>query len=321
MFDSAIIEVAICLVLTYLLLSLICSTLNELIATALGLRAKNLEEGIANLLAEGKAGDAFVAAFYGHPLINSLSKAAPKSRPSYISAELFTKTALHLVSTATGAAADATISWTSIQQGANSLAAQGNPLGKALQPLLADAANDLDKLRQGIEHWYDDTMDRVSGWYKRKTQVILLVLAILVSVAVDADTVAIGRQFFHDVPLRQTMIGAARNLGAPGATEDQKAQLQALVGTLDGLRLPLGWDVDRFKQQHCTSTPQGGQTTYTDCHVIRGSLEKLSGWTVTVLALSLGAPFWYDALSALVRMRGCGPRPERKSDGNKGAGV
>ncbi len=34
------------------------------------------------------------------------------------------------------------------------------------------------------------------------------------------------------------------------------------------------------------------------------------GWIVTALAISLGAPFWFDLLGKLVQLRGTGTKPE-----------
>ena len=45
--------------------------------------------------------------------------------------------------------------------------------------LLEAADGDRDRLRKSLEDWYDDTMDRVSGWYKRYIQRIVLVLSVV----------------------------------------------------------------------------------------------------------------------------------------------
>jgi ABC-type Mn2+/Zn2+ transport system permease subunit len=50
MFDSPAFDVAIGLVFLYVVLALVCSTVNEAIATAVGLRARYLETGLLNLL-------------------------------------------------------------------------------------------------------------------------------------------------------------------------------------------------------------------------------------------------------------------------------
>jgi hypothetical protein len=53
MFGNGLVEVAIGMTFVYLLLSLISSVLNEWIAGLLGMRARNLEEGIRNFFTDG----------------------------------------------------------------------------------------------------------------------------------------------------------------------------------------------------------------------------------------------------------------------------
>src|SRR5215472_15878434 len=85
MFGLPILEVAIGLCFIYLLLSLICSTVNEAIAGITGRRGEMLAQAISNLLGEANLRDKL----YAHPLIKSLSQSATKVRPSYIPASKF----------------------------------------------------------------------------------------------------------------------------------------------------------------------------------------------------------------------------------------
>ena len=90
MFGSEILEVAIGLVLVYLVLALICSALSEWIARILALRASTLEDGIRNLL-EDPEGNHLAKKIYDHPLVKGLSKKGwiNKARPSNIPARTF----------------------------------------------------------------------------------------------------------------------------------------------------------------------------------------------------------------------------------------
>src|SRR5690349_911435 len=98
---NPIIETAIGLIFVYLLLSMICSALQEWIATILGLRAKTLFEGITQIL----CGDANLRdQIYAHPLVSGLSRKSRldkllrrPARPSYISPETFSKAFLAAV--------------------------------------------------------------------------------------------------------------------------------------------------------------------------------------------------------------------------------
>src|SRR6266446_414475 len=74
MFNSQILDVAIGLIFVYLLLSLICSALNEIIETALKKRAIDLERGIRELLVPGSSSGSpdIVQRMYDHPMLNGL---------------------------------------------------------------------------------------------------------------------------------------------------------------------------------------------------------------------------------------------------------
>ena len=73
MFGSEILEIAMGLVLVYLVLALICSALSEWIASMLAMRASTLEDGIRNLL-EDLEGNRLAKKIYEHPLVKGLSK-------------------------------------------------------------------------------------------------------------------------------------------------------------------------------------------------------------------------------------------------------
>ncbi len=50
MFGSTVLEVAVCLVFIYLPINLICTAMNEWIASAINMRGRTLFKGIKNLL-------------------------------------------------------------------------------------------------------------------------------------------------------------------------------------------------------------------------------------------------------------------------------
>jgi hypothetical protein len=86
----------------------------------------------------------------------------------------------------------------------------GSPqLSEALTALVDAAGNDVAKVRQNIEDWYNSSMDRVSGWYKRRSQIIVLVIGLIVAIAVNADSLAITKRLWTDRALRESLVSAA----------------------------------------------------------------------------------------------------------------
>jgi hypothetical protein len=170
-----------------------------------------------------------------------------------------------------------------------------------------DAAGDLEKFRTNLERWFDDAMDRVSGFYKRKVQVAVLAYAILLTAALNVDSVAFARRLWTDDLVRGAAVAAAeRQQQRPDAGTTQ------LLEEVQELNLPIGWSpADPLR-----AAPSGPA----------GWLLKLLGLAITVLALSLGAPFWFDLLSRVARLRSTGPppppprRPARRPDAARGSG-
>src|SRR4051812_27432113 len=198
MFGSDIVDVAIGLVFVYLLLSLICSVINEWIAAVFSMRATNLEDGIRNLLSGSAVPPAdkntdIAHQLYDHALISGLFKQdwldklrKSDGKPSYIPSRTF---ALALLDTVAPSAMGTPQTIQDVRQAIDNLP-EGH-MKEALLTLVNNAQDDLQKLRLNVENWFNDAMDRVSGWYKRKSQVILLVLGIIIAIICNADSVSI----------------------------------------------------------------------------------------------------------------------------------
>lgn len=90
---------------------------------------------------------------------------------------------------------------------------------QALTSLIDAAGSDVAKARENIEGWFNSSMDRVSSWYKRRTQVVILIIGLLVTIGINADTVTIVRTLSTDKALRESLVSAA--------TEYAKAHAEA----------------------------------------------------------------------------------------------
>src|SRR2546426_924698 len=68
----------------------------------------------------------------------------------------------------------------------------------ALTAVTGDVTKSLDEWRARVETWYEETMGRVSGWYKRRIRGFILVFAVLVTLALNADAVRIVVTLWRD---------------------------------------------------------------------------------------------------------------------------
>ncbi len=225
MFSSLILDVAIGLVFVYFTLSLLCSVIVESVASLGKWRPKTLLNGINDLIFAPQepssplatedeqkkvkaANENFLQAFYRSPLFLGQT-------PSYISSRSFVLALLETVKNhpkeGTTPAQLPLNSVDNIKQMVTALPPECY-IKKALLPILELAGGDLDKALEGIEKWYDEAMDRVTGWYKRYAQVIALVVAFLVAFGLNADTFQIAKTLYSDQTVRAAVVSSAQEL-------------------------------------------------------------------------------------------------------------
>ncbi len=179
LFNSTVLDVAIGLVFIYLLLAIICSTINEWIASLFKMRATNLKSAITQLLdgqpssTGGKDFDWFLDKFYKHPLIAGMYKPGDGAagHPSYLSSRVFATVVMDLVTPSQ----NGSITFADLENGIKDDLPEGD-VQKALLAVIQNADKDLTKAQKNIETWFDDTMQRMGGWYKRKVQAITIMV-------------------------------------------------------------------------------------------------------------------------------------------------
>jgi hypothetical protein len=179
--------------------------------------------------------------------------------------------------------------------GLQAAATQHSPeLATVLRVLADEAAGNVDRLRTAIEQWFDSAMDRVSGWYKRWTQLWQLIIGLILAVALNINVVTIGLALWNDIPLRTAIVAEAER---PAQESESASRIDRTRDLLKTTRLPIGWpDGLPFVQRAF------------DWTTFDGSL--LAGWLLTAIGASFGAPFWFDLLNRFVKLRSGGPRPE-----------
>jgi hypothetical protein len=150
-------------------------------------------------------------------------------------------------------------------------------------------------VHEELAGWFDNAMDRVGGAYKRKTQIWGFVIALIMSAVLNVSALNIGRILW-----RRPMV--ARTIAPQGnfAHQDVIKQLNAL----EALDVPIGWKIDDLKNFSGGVAPS-----------VAFGLDLIVGWLITAVASLFGAPFWFDTLQQIIRLKGSGPSPaEKKSN-------
>jgi len=322
MFGSGVLEVAIGLIFVFLLFSTICAAIREGIETFTKTRAAYLERGLRELLHD-KEGVGLAKEFYEHPLIYSLYTAGeyvpgPSQKkpglcprggrlPSYIPAKNFAAAIIDIAArgslpklrdgpqAADPALFSHALTADSLQSGITKM--ENRRVARALLNALDLAQDDLNKARLNIESWYDASMDRVSGWYKRSTQIIVFLVAFAMAGVLNVDAIGIANFLQHNDHARLAIVNkasaaVARATGAACATGTPVQEGEQAKTALDTLDLPIGWPAD-FK------FPSDWKTWE---RFTQGVLV-FAGWMLTALAATLGAPFWFDTLNRIMVIR------------------
>ncbi|MDQ3858691.1 MAG: hypothetical protein M3327_09635 [Actinomycetota bacterium] len=315
MFDFASLDVAIGLVFLFFILSLICSAINEFVASMLRWRAAFLREGIENLLSgtdDRANGSELAEQIYHHPLIQGLVKPGWAKRrrwPSYIPSRTFVAALLGDV--ADGGAAQTAAA---MEDAINRLPSA--EVRRAMTALLNRSQGDLTLFQARVEEWYDDAMERVSGWYRRRIQVALTIIAAALVLALNVDTIQVARHLWSDEAVRKTVVASA---GADAQVRREPPDINEVAKTVDELEeleIPMGWSL---ADDPTPETPNPRRLVYPwdDWSWFFG---KVLGLVLTVAAVTLGAPFWFDVLSKVARLRATGAPPPTTDAVRKGEG-
>ena len=344
---STYLDVAISLVFVFFTISMFVSGIVELINAFWEQRSKLLQLALLKIL-DAPGSTTLFNQFWNHPLVRIKKQRYYKTdKPiSYLNAESFSTVVLDLLTPGIappppGLTASAHLLDTLRATVANPA---NNPalttLIELVRPLL-NRSNTLAQFKKNLECWYDGYMEQVSGWYKRYAQGVVWIVATVVTIAMNVDTIHVTQRLFNDKDLRENLVAQAEktvqtqtttansttvpdslllrndsvfmaqlataNLtlhnslttGSPLTGLDslkvKAAYLSYLQTNIDALNLPIGWPV--------ANNGQG-------CKLLGQWILTISGWILTIAALSFGAPFWFDLLIKLVNIRNTTRRPQ-----------
>lgn len=340
MFNSVALDAVIGLVFIYLLYSLLGTVLSEMIATLLGLRARNLKAAISRMLNDDRAigrsrrmlnslnimksaDTRAVDSFYNNPEIKYLGGTGLFRHPSFIQAESFSKALVEVL------IGDKKIK--SLKAGILEPESAGY-----VQGLWEEAQGDVERFRLLLEDWFNRTMEQASEWYKRKIQFVLLILGFCMAWFFYADTFMMVRKLSNDKNARGQMVSLADSylhsgIGAKDSSLlEIKKKLDADIAGANTVLGIGGWlpesavVVEDIKTKEKTYTPQldpdalsaihrkisSGTLTFTFGdrlgYLFRLACHHFFGFLVTAIAVSLGAPFWFDLLNRMMKLRTAG---------------
>lgn len=316
--SSHYLDVAIGLSYTFLAVSLLCSATREAIASLFQTRAKVLLDGVLTMLHESAGKKkirgivpsiqrllrldrgfrldelgvhSLTAEVMRHPLIIGM---AQKGRmPSYIPSAIFARAFISTLTAKYGKA----------QTAAMLLAKVGNDgLSRTLLAIMGEGPDNVAALEVAVRIWYDTVMERTSGWYKRRSQLVLFGVGLFYACALNIDALQLSQRLWGDSAATASLVQKASEAKPAALPPDATPTAQAAQASRElkmVKALPIGWPSPRFDAA-------GGQGAGA---FLAALVFALFGWIITAFASSLGAPFWFDGIGWLLALRGSGAKP------------
>ncbi|MBW4579665.1 MAG: hypothetical protein KME42_08860 [Tildeniella nuda ZEHNDER 1965/U140] len=217
----------------------------------------------------------------------------------------------------------------------NSIKDSFSILARRAQSKVEQASHDLSQFRQEVEVWFDRSMDRASGVYKRNAKGVAMVIGLVLASVTNSDAFFIVNRLSNDENLRQVITNKAaevvpvRDPAAPVSPIDLNALKQQTDAALKDLSLPIGWKPENFVRQfdcpsnvaaesgspcEAFSSQPGSLNASTIVQLIAAKpielLKLIIGWIVSGLAIAMGAPFWFDLLGKVMNVRNSGSKPQ-----------
>jgi hypothetical protein len=377
-----VVDITLGLVFIYLILSLLASEIQELIATFLQWRAKHLKNSIELLLSGGSESDEsditkakdLVQKLYNDPLINTLNQQAKdqlekqfrrktrstqkkplgdkQSGPSYLPSETFAitlldtlkipqlinhvkrpskevKTNLHII----------LASYKELQEGINNprsasyqkikeiygdidetfikfvneelpnevpdnLIKSLGVIAQRSQIKIGDLTEEMSQFKNEVETWFDRSMDRASGVYKRNAKGIAILIGISIAILTNTDTFHLIKRLSQDSVIRSTITQSASQRIDYIKDSEARKEIEQLLGNAS---VPIGWQ-NINQQFERLETRDSNKLNVLLIRILQG-VKVICGWIVSGLAIAMGAPFWFDILNKVINVRNAGPKP------------
>lgn len=322
MFGSAILEVAIGVIFGFLAISLFTSAAVEAINSYLKLRATNLKSGIMALVNDPTF-TGLAKQLYEHASISPFGPGAgaaaatyknSKDLPSYIDKAQFARALMDVtgLSAASSTAAAQAPGPAAIAEFRKQVDKIADPqIHDLVQGVVDRTGGDIRKMEAELGEWFDNGMDRLSGVFKRWTQAATFVIALVFAFAINLDSLRVATQIWRHPAIAEGL--KLPDLKLSGAGSDQEA-IAKISSIFEG-DFPVGWAPDHFLE---VGDGKGGWVKLSESPL--SFFSPLVGWIITAFAALFGAPFWFDTLQSLIRLKGAGPSPQEKLDGRAAPG-
>ncbi len=290
---TTIIQVAIGMIFVWIVLAVITSQIQDWVASIFTWRASMLEESIATMLGDPNLKDKI----YNHPLIKGLYTNNGKRKPGGIPEDKFALVLFEQVMNSGVTVGDVKNDFDKLKKNVEALKAmdaghQLKDFATSLDTLLIgieekadDAAHAITEAKARVESWFNNSMDRLGGAYKRRIQLVAVIVGISVAAVLNVDSAAIATALWKDPAIRQAVVASASQMQEPTTQAGQTPSVDEIaknIASLSELSLPIGWSANNLP-------------------------KDANGWGIKVIGILLsgmagaqGAPYWFDLMRKLL---------------------
>ena len=327
-----ILDLVVGIIFIYFLLSIISSSAVELILTGLQARSKVLGEWLTTIFdkkIKKRNGEEVTLgqAIMDHCATTALAKSG--KAPSYIDAKNFTSALLEKITYDPQNPKSIAKDMNDVIAALQKTDALGDEMQRALLGYAYEAEETyaaLDKkviskieyFRSKVENWYDTNMDRLTGTLKKRyARPFTLLVAAITAIVLNADSIAIAKYLYSNPEARVRLATQAYQAASDTTylvrlrqmhltSNDSTASLEQIDTSIrSGLQ-----NIKEAKAALASAIPLGWQNWHGQEPLQFGDvLSKIAGLLATILAIFMGAPFWFDILNKIANLRGSGPKP------------
>jgi len=211
------------------------------------------------------------------------------------------------------------------------------PMLYSMPQSVVQIGSELELIRTNIEEWFNNNMDRLTGWYKRRTMITTFLIAVLIAIIANVDSINLTTRLWREPDLRVAILNNLEALiSQDTSSTSSDGTALSIQQQFSDISLPIGWigssvlindaqtvSVPQTLSELCTFFPQNDNAIYgvlisgrcyrfinvPQMSDLAGWLIKLLGLLITAVAGSQGSSFWFDILKKIINVRLTGLKP------------
>lgn len=298
-----LLETSIGLIFIYLILSLIATAITEAFLGFYQSREKNLRRALLTFFQESdkktsqftdKSEINLSTYFFGQPLYKSLNPGNDGKRtPSLLTGNSF-------IIILKAALDDLDPRQEDFEKTLEKI--HPEPLRRMFLSIWKQSEKKKELFYYDIENWFKIATEKSRDWFKWHAFAVSFVVGFIIAVFANADTNRMITVITFDTEVRRNLIDMASDYtkGDDQFSKNLKANSEELYTQITTIQKTsvLGW-------KDLPSLQKTGDffSSIFWCENLEYILQRIPGWIITVFAISIGAPFWFDLLHKLVGLR------------------